>query len=442
MQRERERRDNPVVFFDVSLRADVVPRTAENFRRLCTGETKEPRTGRRRHYARCPFHRVVKDKFCQSGDYANHDGSGGECTFGDSPRAIGSVQESISSLRDGKSVDLPSPPLVFNDENFILRHTGAGVLSMANSGPDSNTCQFYLHFCPQPNFDGKHVVFGCLVDTESYSVLEQINAVATARGDPKEPFSFSFQMEKELVMERLVHDLKTRETLCCILDYPGVSEEDLKKYIKKHGPLVNPVFGEVHGYWVDDDYFTPYRNVVPGCCELAPKLAALVGNWMDWSGIGKRSTILLSRGAYIFDERTGKPTTVRTPDVTYISRRASRNPKDLELWQYGQEPYAPSFLVEIDYLSGEESQFVALDQKMQNQYFRHGVQLGWLIDPRPGFRKMLEYKRDEAGRVYRVDNDEWRDLDGGDVLPGFCINKTDLELDPNGDVRAERKREA
>ncbi|KAG2767777.1 hypothetical protein JG687_00012388 [Phytophthora cactorum] len=249
-------------------------------------------------------------------------------------------------------------------------------------------------------------------------------------------------MEKELVMERLVHDLKTRETLCCILDYPGVSEEDLKKYIKKHGPLVNPVFGEVHGYWVDDDYFTPYRNVVPGCCELAPKLAALVGNWMDWSGIGKRSTILLSRGAYIFDERTGKPTTVRTPDVTYISRRASRNPKDLELWQYGQEPYAPSFLVEIDYLSGEESQFVALDQKMQNQYFRHGVQLGWLIDPRPGFRKMLEYKRDEAGRVYRVDNDEWRDLDGGDVLPGFCINKTDLELDPNGDVRAERKREA
>ncbi|KAG6972608.1 hypothetical protein JG688_00003902 [Phytophthora aleatoria] len=332
MQRERERRDNPVVFFDVSvgeksvgrllieLRADVVPRTAENFRRLCTGETKEPRTGRRRHYARCPFHRVVKDKFCQSGDYA--------------------VRLSLNK------------------------------------------------------------------DT--------------------------FQMEKELVMERLVHDLKTRETLCCILDYPGVSEEDLKKYIKKHGPLVNPVFGEVHGYWVDDDYFTPYRNVVPGCCELAPKLAALVGNWMDWSGIGKRSTILLSRGAYIFDERTGKPTTVRTPDVTYIPRRASRNPKDLELWQYGQEPYAPSFLVEIDYLSGEESQFVALDQKMQNQYFRHGVQLGWLIDPRPGFRKMLEYKRDEAGRVYRVDNDEWRDLDGGDVLPGFCINKTDLEMDPNG----------
>ncbi|KAG3108522.1 hypothetical protein PI124_g11962 [Phytophthora idaei] len=361
MQCERERRDNPVVFFDVSVGEKSVGRLLiENFRRLCTGETKEPRTGRRRHYARCPFHRVVKDKLCQSGDYANHDGSGGECTFGDSPRAIGSVQESISSLRDGKSVDLPSPPLVFNDENFILRHTGAGVLSMANSGPDSNTCQFYLHFCPQPNFDGKHVVFGCLVDTESYSVLEQINAVATARG----------------------------------------------------------------------------------CCELAPKLAALVGNWMDWSGIGKRSTILLSRGAYIFDERTGKPTTVRTPDVTYIPRRASRNPKDLELWQYGQEPYAPSFLVEIDYLSGEESQFVALDQKMQNQYFRHGVQLGWLIDPRPGFRKMLEYKRDEAGRLYRVDNDEWRDLDGGDVLPGFCINKTDLEMDPNGDVRAERKREA
>uniref|UniRef100_H3G520 Peptidyl-prolyl cis-trans isomerase n=1 Tax=Phytophthora ramorum TaxID=164328 RepID=H3G520_PHYRM len=168
---------NPIVFFDVSvgdktvgrllieLRADVVPRTAENFRRLCTGETKEARTGRRRHYARCPFHRVVKDKFCQSGDYANHDGSGGESTFG----------------------LMLTPPSTFGDENFILRHTGAGVLSMANAGPDSNTCQFYLHFAPQPNFDGKHVVFGCIMDTESYAVLDQINAVATARGDPKQP---------------------------------------------------------------------------------------------------------------------------------------------------------------------------------------------------------------------------------------------------------------
>ncbi|ETM48054.1 hypothetical protein L914_07365 [Phytophthora nicotianae] len=184
MQRPRERNENPIVFFDMSigeknvgrllieLRADVVPRTAENFRRLCTGETKEPRTGRRRHYARCPFHRVVKDKFCQSGDYANHDGSGGECTF-------------------DKPAQLISPSSTFDDENFILRHTGSGVLSMANSGPDSNTCQFYLHFGPQPNFDGKHVVFGYLMDTESFAVLELINAVATARGDPKQPVKIS-----------------------------------------------------------------------------------------------------------------------------------------------------------------------------------------------------------------------------------------------------------
>ncbi|KAG1694346.1 hypothetical protein DVH05_005038 [Phytophthora capsici] len=187
MQRTQERSDNPIVFFDVSigsktigrllieLRADVVPRTAENFRRLCTGETTEPRTGRRRHYARCPFHRVVKDKFCQSGDYANHDGSGGECTFDQSIQP----DEKIATVS------------TFDDENFILRHTGAGVLSMVNAGPDSNTCQFYLHFSPQPSLDGKHVVFGCLMDSESYEVLEQINAVATDRGDPKQPVKIS-----------------------------------------------------------------------------------------------------------------------------------------------------------------------------------------------------------------------------------------------------------
>ncbi|KAK1937014.1 Peptidyl-prolyl cis-trans isomerase H [Phytophthora citrophthora] len=187
MQRPRVRSDNPIVFLDVSigsksmgrllieLRADIVPRTAENFRRLCTGETTETRTGRRRHYARCPFHRVVKDKFCQSGDYANHDGSGGECTFDQSVQ----TDEKFASAS------------AFDDESFILRHTGAGVLSMANAGPDSNTCQFYLHFSPQPSFDGKHVVFGCLMDAESYEVLEQINAVATDRGDPKQPVKIS-----------------------------------------------------------------------------------------------------------------------------------------------------------------------------------------------------------------------------------------------------------
>lgn len=203
MQRPRSRSDNPVVYFDIAigdeaagrllieLRADVVPRTAENFRRLCTGETREVRSGRRRHYARCPFHRVVRDKFCQSGDYANHDGSGGECTFGHSARHISPVEEEDpTSSRDGK-VEKPLPPSTFDDENFILRHTGAGVLSMVNAGPDSNTCQFYLHFVPQPSFDGKHVVFGCLMDAESYAVLDKINAVATARGDPKESVTIS-----------------------------------------------------------------------------------------------------------------------------------------------------------------------------------------------------------------------------------------------------------
>ncbi|TYZ60515.1 hypothetical protein PybrP1_009293 [[Pythium] brassicae (nom. inval.)] len=105
-------------------------------------------------------------------DISNHDGTGGESTF-DQP--------------DDEPHESDAARGAFKDENFVLRHTGAGVLSMANAGPDTNTSQFYLHFAAAPAMDGKHVVFGCLLGEESFQVLAKMQRVATEQGDPKLP---------------------------------------------------------------------------------------------------------------------------------------------------------------------------------------------------------------------------------------------------------------
>merc|ERR1712183_443646 len=109
-----------------------VPKTAENFRALCTGEKGMGKSGKPLHYKGSGFHRVIPGFMLQGGDFTNGDGTGGESIYGEK----------------------------FADENFKSKHTQKYLLSMANAGPGTNGSQFFITTAKTPWLDGKHVVFG------------------------------------------------------------------------------------------------------------------------------------------------------------------------------------------------------------------------------------------------------------------------------------------
>ncbi|QSL64159.1 hypothetical protein MERGE_000314 [Pneumocystis wakefieldiae] len=162
---------HPIVFFDISIGSQpqgrirfelfstTLPKTAENFRQFCTGESRGL-NGRPQGYKGSIFHRVIKNFMVQGGDFIYGNGTGSASIYGSQ---------------------------TFPDESFVHKHDAPGLLSMANSGPNTNGCQFFILTKPAPWLDGKHCVFGRVI--HGFTILTKMENVATtgSSNTPKIP---------------------------------------------------------------------------------------------------------------------------------------------------------------------------------------------------------------------------------------------------------------